>query len=183
MSKKLNLGCGTDTKPDYVNVDVYSLDGVDRVVDLNATPWPWDDDSVAEIHASHVFEHLDDMEETLRECARVLEPNGTLRVIMPMGVNAIADPDHANTWTYQTPEFYTGKRHWDSDIPLHVTSKAVDLHSLYSGVANQLQQLKWSVLQSAYGTGEWCLNQPAMSGEFTTVFKHTAKPGGGVEDE
>jgi len=180
---KLNLGCGTDTKSGYNNVDIYDLDNVDEVVDLNETPWPWDDNSITAIHASHVFEHLDDMEVTLRESARILAPEGTLKVIMPMGVNSIADPDHKHIWTYQTPEFYTGKRHWDTNLPLEIEYRDVDMAPLYRGMANQVLRMKWWALESAYGIGEWCFNQPAMSGNYTTVFKKEQKPPEGVVDE
>ena len=40
---KLNLGCGHDHKEGYVNVDVSDLGNPDMVVDLEVTPWPWED--------------------------------------------------------------------------------------------------------------------------------------------
>lgn len=167
----LRLGCGTDTRADQHNVDRVPLDGVDELVDLNSYPWPWDDGRWSYIVAEHVFEHLDDIEQALRECARVLEPGGRLRVVMPMGVNAVADPDHEHLWTWQTPGFYCGARHWDVDVGLSVVTKRVDMHSLYTNpVLDWVQQAKWW-LASRTGAGEWCFNQPAMSGSFEVVFE------------
>lgn len=37
---KINLGCGTDIKPGWVNVDIAKLDGVDIVHDLDELPLP-----------------------------------------------------------------------------------------------------------------------------------------------
>src|SRR5258708_8631178 len=55
---KLNLGCGPHIAPGYVNVDIVPLPGGDLVADLDQ-PWPWQDGTVAEILASHLFEHVD----------------------------------------------------------------------------------------------------------------------------
>ena len=41
MMKKLNLGCGTDIKKGYINLDVAKLDGVDVVHDINRLPLPF----------------------------------------------------------------------------------------------------------------------------------------------
>jgi len=180
---KLNLGCGKDAKAGWTNVDQYNLDGVDEVVNLNDTPWPWVMDSVEVIRAEHVFEHLDSVEAALTESARILKPGGTLTVVMPMGVNAIADPDHERVWTYQTPEFYTGKRHWDSELPLEIDRRDVRMHSLYSGVLDKVHSGVLRAKQRVYGNGEWCFNQPAMSGEFTTVFKHVPETSGSDASE
>jgi hypothetical protein len=42
MTMKLNLGCGDNKRPGYVNGDVCG--SPDVVCDLSAFSWPWDDD-------------------------------------------------------------------------------------------------------------------------------------------
>ena len=59
MKEKLNLGCGNDIRPDYVNLDVADLEGVDVVHDLDQLPLPFDDESFREILCLDVFEHVD----------------------------------------------------------------------------------------------------------------------------
>lgn len=170
-SDTLHLGCGRDYRPDAHNVDAVASVGPDEVVDLEETPWPWPDSSFERIDAEHIFEHLEDIEAVLRECARVLEPGGELRVVMPMGANSVADPDHDHIWTWQTPEFYTGSRHWDVDVGLDVVEKSVETHTHLSGPLGALDRLKWQVQKRRQGYGEWCFSWPSMSGEFTVVFQ------------
>lgn len=169
---KLHLGCGRDYRDGWHNVDAVASVGPDEVVDLDDTPWPWADDSATAIVAEHVFEHLEDMAATLQECARVLEPGARARVTMPMGVNAAADPDHEHVWTWQTPLFYCGERHWDTDVGLSVVDRSVSMHSHHHGVVKRrVKQWVWAVETWLHGPGEWCFGQPAMSGEFTVVFE------------
>ena len=173
----LHLGCGTVQPRAWHNVDVVGGVSPDEVVDLNEYPWPWPDASFRRIVAEHVFEHLDDMERALREAARVLEPGGALRMMLPMGVNAIADPDHSwgggQPWTWQTPEFYCGKRHWDVDVGLRVRDKSVSLHSQHNArPLAALFRVWWLALWWVNGGGgEWCFSLPSMSGEYTIIFE------------
>jgi ubiquinone/menaquinone biosynthesis C-methylase UbiE len=55
-------------------------------------PFPWPDASAHAIYASHLLEHLtrEDGARFLRECHRVLEPKGILRVVVP-DLRAIVD--------------------------------------------------------------------------------------------
>lgn len=48
-------------------------------------PLPFEDDSLQAIYASHLLEHLylDEATHLLRDCFRVLEPNGILRIVVP----------------------------------------------------------------------------------------------------
>lgn len=96
---KLNLGCGTDVRPGWVNVDRHRAQGV-TTIDLSKTPWPWPDASADEILASHVIEHVPDAYEFLDECGRVLKPGGRLTLYFPYWKDPVAchgNLDHKRT--------------------------------------------------------------------------------------
>lgn len=167
----LRLGCGTDTRPDQHNVDINPLDGVDEVVDLDVAPWPWTDDAYSRIVAEHVFEHLADVEATLRECTRVLEPGGRLVTRWPVGYDARADPDHEREWYWATPERYCGTQHWDTDVGLSVVDRDVSLETLQHGVLWHLHQAYLDAKLRRYGPGPWCFVEPGVRGEFEVIFR------------
>lgn len=173
--QKLNLGCGTDQREgdEWLNVDLVAECDPDLVVDLDAHTWPFVDNSAEHIFAAHVFEHLSDVERGLRECARILQPGGTLELRLPMGLDMQADPDHkpVNEWTWRTPEFFTGKRHWDIDVGLSVVHRDVTLWVQQPGVFGWLQKQKIRWLRNRHGIGEWCFGLESVSGEFRVVFE------------
>jgi SAM-dependent methyltransferase len=80
---KLNLGCGFNKWPGWVNVDAFDVCKPDVVHDMEKTPFPWADDSVDEIQAWHIFEHLRDWWPAFTECARILKPGGKLEIRTP----------------------------------------------------------------------------------------------------
>ena len=105
----LNLGCGPVILEDAVNVDIVPLPGVDVVTDLDQ-PWPWADETVSRILASHLFEHVAEPVRFMAEAWRVLAPGGTLDVRVPYyrHVFAFTDPTHRRfctelTWDYWIP--------------------------------------------------------------------------------
>ena len=85
--KLLNIGCGEVQPPaPWVNVDRDPNTGSTVMHhDLNAFPWPWENDTFDGIAASHIFEHLDahQLQRVVEECYRVLLPGGILRVTVP----------------------------------------------------------------------------------------------------
>lgn len=82
---RLNLGCGSDIRHGYVNVDFRELPGVDRVVDLSSFPWPFETSSCDEVLMFDFLEHFPygSTSLILVECYRVLRPNGQLAVQVP----------------------------------------------------------------------------------------------------
>jgi SAM-dependent methyltransferase len=168
---RLNLGCGEDYRDGWHNVDVVEAVDPDEVVDLSEFPWPWADGEFSYVLASHVLEHLP-TERALRECVRICEPNGFIDIRLPIGLDALADPDHTGeTWTWITPEMYCGSRHWDSDLGLAVAHRDVTLWSQLPGDwAHEYQEWLDGLLDE-HGPGRWCFTMPAVSGEFEVVFR------------
>ncbi|MBL8122094.1 methyltransferase domain-containing protein [Candidatus Saccharibacteria bacterium] len=83
----LNVGCGTDYKKGWVNIDNNSDNNIKKL-DLNhdlRNPLPYKDNSVDFIFNEHFFEHLtvDEGQAAMREFMRVLRPGGVMRIAMP----------------------------------------------------------------------------------------------------
>lgn len=55
---KLNMGCGFNKLDGYWNVDVEPKCNPDEVLDLEVTPWPYEDNFFEMMHASNILEHL-----------------------------------------------------------------------------------------------------------------------------
>lgn len=82
---KLNLGCGTDVQPGYVNVDLRHLPGVDQVMDLSKLPWTFPEGSVDEILMLDFLEHFPYKQSIpiINECWRLLKVGGSLVIQVP----------------------------------------------------------------------------------------------------
>jgi len=107
-NKVLNLGCGNKILTDAINIDVTRYKGVDEVVDLRQYPWPWEDNSIDGIHASHVIEHLEDPVKFINECHRILKVGGFLRFCLPhsSSVTNVGCFGHYRTFSYNTMHGY-----------------------------------------------------------------------------
>lgn len=83
---KLHIGCGSNYKKGYVNIDKYtpSHGVVDLSHDLN-NPLPYDTNQIEEILGYHIFEHLDPkkVQTILLDWFRLLMPGGRLILELP----------------------------------------------------------------------------------------------------
>ncbi|NYC70322.1 putative SAM-dependent methyltransferase/ElaB/YqjD/DUF883 family membrane-anchored ribosome-binding protein [Clostridium beijerinckii] len=82
--KKINVGCGTITKDDYINIDGRELDGVDIVADVRKLPF--NENELDEVYAAHLLEHFED--ETLKDDLlpywyNLIRSNGKIRIVVP----------------------------------------------------------------------------------------------------
>jgi hypothetical protein len=95
---RLNLGCCDKHLDGFCNVD--RMPPADVIADLTQ-PWPWDTDSVSEIVADDIFEHLPSKIHSMNEACRVLKPGGLLKLRVPTtdGRGAFQDPTHCSYWT------------------------------------------------------------------------------------
>jgi SAM-dependent methyltransferase len=94
---KLHLGVGATGRPapDWLNCDLYPGDNVDVAFDC-MQPWPFEDNSVQNIYASHMLEHLPDIFFFFREAYRVMADRCQMQLRVPYGHGrmAWADPTH-----------------------------------------------------------------------------------------
>lgn len=86
-TKKLNIGCGTDYKVGWVNIDNNTdsnIEELDVHWDLR-NPLPINDDSIDFIFNEHFIEHLtvEESRITIADMMRVLKPGGVMRIAMP----------------------------------------------------------------------------------------------------
>ena len=80
----LNLGCMYRYHPDWTNVDIVSTGESVIAHDLTqGIPFP--DASFDVVYHSHLLEHIPktEAESFLKECRRVLRPQGVLRIVVP----------------------------------------------------------------------------------------------------
>lgn len=122
VTRRLDLGCGQSPREGFEGVDIAGGKAV-HVVDLFKFPWPFEDESVLEIHASHFLEHVQAREVEVRdmadpfvgrdaqkkfderflgqdmlfacmdECHRILVPDGWMTAIVPFGRSSRAFQD------------------------------------------------------------------------------------------
>ena len=80
----LNLGCGDHYHHSWTNIDIVSTN--ENVIACDLTKGiPFSDNSFDVVYHSHVLEHIPKIqaESFLKECYRVLRPEGILRVAIP----------------------------------------------------------------------------------------------------
>lgn len=96
---RLDLGCGQRKQEGHIGVDIHKGEGVDVVLDLRRTPWPWKANSIESVYSAHFLEHLTGPERItfMDELYRVLRVGGTALFITPYYANmrAVQDPTHA----------------------------------------------------------------------------------------
>jgi predicted SAM-dependent methyltransferase len=121
---RLNLGCGHIVMPDYVNVDMRELPGVDVVAE--AGDLPFERGGVDEIFSAHLLEHFpqEAMRRRLLPYWRdMLRPGGTFRAVTPDAAAMLAG---AGAGTYDFEEFrevvfgaqdYAGDYHYNLFTP------------------------------------------------------------------
>jgi ubiquinone/menaquinone biosynthesis C-methylase UbiE len=81
---KLNIGSGIKSFEGFVNIDSDPLVNPDYLVDINTESLPFLDDSVDEVKAHHIFEHIGDgFFNFLKELYRVCKHEAIIDVHVP----------------------------------------------------------------------------------------------------
>lgn len=136
----LNLGCGTDIRPGWVNLDSSSaIPGVDVVHDLDTLPLPFPSERFTHILAQDVLEHLQDPVGTLRELHRILRVGGRLTIRVPhfTSRNNWTDPTHRNRFAIEWFDFFVQGSRRKQERPYYFDfafSRCVEERITFEGV-------------------------------------------------
>ena len=79
---KLHLGCGNNKKKGYVNCDISATVKPDRIVDLEKK-LSFKDNSVDEIIANHVLEHIANFTPLMHELHRICKKGAVIKIKVP----------------------------------------------------------------------------------------------------
>ena len=114
--KKLNLGCGFDKRPSWVNADHFPECEPDLLLNIESTPWPIADNSYDQVLMKHVLEHVGasfaDFTSIMQELYRILAPNGVLEIHVPHYRHDTwwSDPTHVRAFTPLTFQMMSKKQ-------------------------------------------------------------------------
>ncbi len=103
---KLVIGAGNKYMgKEYTRLDNDPAAKPDILYDLTQFPWPFKSDSVEEIIAEDVLEHLPNIPRTMAEVYRILKKGGTIQIDCPYAhsFGAFEDPSHVH---YLMPESF-----------------------------------------------------------------------------
>jgi len=102
---KLNMGCGHNKRPGFINVDAFAECAPDQVADLEVTPWPWPSDCADEVLFIHSLEHMGGDPKVflaiMKELYRISADGCVVRIHAPhpRHDNFLSDPTHVRAIT------------------------------------------------------------------------------------
>lgn len=131
---KLDLGCGKQKKEGFIGVDSIAFEGVDVVCNLGVDSWPWQDDTVEEVHCSHMVEHLVASERIhfVNELHRVLKKGAKALLVTPHWASLRAYGDLTHQWPPVSEMwFYYLSKDWRSTQAPHNTAYTCDFDATW----------------------------------------------------
>jgi predicted SAM-dependent methyltransferase len=101
MLKRLNLGCGPEIKKGFINYDIQPFADICGNCEQGL---PFKDSVFDNVLASHILEHVHDLQALKKELLRVMEPGGELMVIVPeyLSPDAWGDDTHCRAFSNQS---------------------------------------------------------------------------------
>lgn len=124
---KLNIGAGRIRKTGFKNIDIAQyVDGTGKalvyyVLNIEKQPLPFADNTVNEIVADNVLEHLYELIFPMNEMHRVLKIGGTLKGVVPVAgtKESYMDPTHRRFFIKATFDYFCGENLAIPNRPYH----------------------------------------------------------------
>ncbi len=107
---RLNLGCGKEKLPGYLNCDISKEVNPDKIVDLEKR-LPFKDNSIGEIIINHTLEHIKNFIPLMEEFYRISKKNAKIKIRVPYFAysGAFQDPTHVRFFTLKTFDYFSIK--------------------------------------------------------------------------
>lgn len=93
----IELGCGPNKSPGAIGIDMLELPGVDITHNLEEPLSFVPDNCVDELRSSHLLEHVDNLDQLIREIHRILKPKGRHVAVVPH----FSNPYYYSDYTHQ----------------------------------------------------------------------------------
>lgn len=123
--RKLNLGCGTDIRPGFVNVDNFQGHGIDVIHDIEVIPYPFENSEFDEIIMINVMEHLNDPVKVMEELHRIIKPGGFVNIRVPYynARDMYTDPTHKSFFSQYSFDYFDPTKKHCQDRPYYSTAR------------------------------------------------------------
>ena len=121
---KLNIGAGPNKMEGFISIDTIKFNDDIVVCNCGTEAWPYEDNSVDEVHCSHMIEHLTAPERIhfINELYRVLKPNAKATIIAPHWASCRAYGDLTHQWPPVSEFwFYYLSKEWRATNAPHST--------------------------------------------------------------
>jgi predicted SAM-dependent methyltransferase len=136
----IELGCGPNKVVGAIGIDKIQDENVDIIADIeNGLPF-LPDNSVDELVSKHLLEHIENLDQLIKEIYRVLKPGGIHRAIVPHFSNPYFYSDYTHrrffglyTFDYFSDETSKLKRkvpNFYNKIQFHITKRYLRFYSL-----------------------------------------------------
>ena len=131
-SRKLSLAVGMHPDEGYVNLDKDPrLPGINVLWDCEKIPWPFNDCEFEEIKAYEILAYTFNVVPIIDECWRIIQPDGLLRILVPLCDRNLAwvdphfvRPYHRETFDHFDPDLPRGQYyHWYTTRRWRITRK------------------------------------------------------------
>jgi len=139
---KLHLGCGNEYKKGYVNCDLSKEVNPDKVVNLEKK-LPFKDNSVSEIIANHVLEHIQNFIPLMHEINRVCKKGTVIKIKTPFfsAWGQFNDPTHVRFFTPFTFNYFK-KGNYSHEVSANKEMFKVEKVKINYGLGNS-SKLNW----------------------------------------
>jgi SAM-dependent methyltransferase len=144
----IDLGCGNKKSAGAIGVDMNIRSNADVIHNLDAFPYPFEDNTVDQVICHDVLEHVADFVGTMEEIWRISKPDTRIEVTAPFmsSVNFYSDPTHRRAFTSRSFDYFLP----GTEVHKHSYSKAVFemLSCEYDPVGRHLRRLSNRLLLS-----------------------------------
>lgn len=109
---KINIGAGLKRFDDFVNIDSDILTNPDYIVNIETENLPFEDNTVEEVIAHHILEHLGEgYFHVLQEIYRVCKHTAIVNIVVPHHRNELwySDPTHKRFITVDSMRHFSKK--------------------------------------------------------------------------